>query len=207
MQINKEPECEIIKKQMKKTQKDWIDYFNSKNTKMISAPDIYRAIKTGSKAVIESLKKDFEEAWETTSTRIIYNKDNLNAEIIHDADSTVVKPKKFKIKVPVLNESFKQDLETEKYLQALFNTKDSIDKILKVLKKFGKDKELRFWTPSQSSRKSKQIRSVELYFGGLGEFDVNGGSWCDDDGGLSRGVIIDSAKQTKKSGGKSKWVK
>ena len=76
MQINKEPECEIIKKKIRKNQKDWIEYFNNKNMKMISAPDIYRVAKQENKTIIESLKKDFDESWEVTSTRIIYNKDN-----------------------------------------------------------------------------------------------------------------------------------
>jgi hypothetical protein len=204
MQINKEPECEIIKKQMRKTQEDWIKYFNSKNTKMISAPDIYEAAKKENKAIIESLKKDFEESWEVTSTRIVYNKDNLSAEIIHDAESNIVKSKKYKVKVPVLDGELKQDSETEKYLQALFDTKDSIDKILKVLKKFGKDRQLRLWTPSQSSRKGKQVRSVDLCFYGFGGFDVSGSDWFDVSDGCSRGVIIDSAKQSKKLGSKSK---
>ena len=196
MQINKEAECEIIKKPMEKTQEEWVKYFNNKNMKMISAPDIYKITKKGNKEIIESLKKDFEKQWEVTSTRIIYNRDNLNAEIIHDADSNIAKPKKYQIKIPVLDGDFKQDPETEKYLQALFNTKDSIDKILKVLKKFGKDRKLRLWTPSQSSRKEKQVRSVGLGFVVLGGFDVVG-IWFGDDDGFSCGVVIDSAKQTK----------
>ncbi len=204
MKINKEAECEIIKKQMRKTQKDWVEYFNSKNMKMISAPDIYRAAKQENKAILESLKEDFEENWEVTSTRIIYNKDNLNAEIIHDADSNMTKPKKYKIKIPVSDGDFKQDSETEKYLQALFDTKDSFDKILKVLKKFGKNKKLRLWTPSQSSRKDQRIRSVELYFNGFVGFGVGGDVWFVGSRGLSRGVIMDSAKRTKKLRGKSK---
>ena len=36
-----------------------------------------------------------------------------------------------------------------------------------------------------------------LYFVGFDWFDVYGGSWFGNDGGFSRGVIIDSAKQTK----------
>ena len=132
---------------MEKNQKDWIDYFNNKGEKMISASDIYKATK---KEIIESLKKDFEDNWEVTSTRIIYNKKNLQAEIIHDADSKIAKPKKYKVKVPVLNGNFEENKETEKYLQAIFDTKDNIDKILKTLKKFGKDKKIRFWTPPQS---------------------------------------------------------
>ena len=74
MQINKEAECEIIKKQMQKNQKDWIEYFNSKNTKMISAPDIYKVARKENKAIIESWKKEFKASWELTSTRIIYKK-------------------------------------------------------------------------------------------------------------------------------------
>lgn len=33
MQINKEHECEIVKKSISKTQKDWIEYFNKKGEK------------------------------------------------------------------------------------------------------------------------------------------------------------------------------
>ncbi len=168
---------------------------------MISAPDIY---KVANKAIIESLKKDFEESWEVTSTQIIYNKDNLTAEIIHNVDSKVVKPKKYKVKVPILEGSFKQDSETEKYLQALFDTKDNLTKILKVLKKFGKDRQLRLWTPTQSLRKDRQVRSVLLYFVGFGGFSVDGDYWFDYNYGLSRGVIVDSAKQSKKLRGKRK---
>ena len=201
MQINKEHECEVVKKPMKKNQKDWIDYFNNKGEKMISAPDIYKA---ANKELIESLKEDFKEVWEVTSTKIIYNKKNLNAEIIHNADSKIVKPKKYNVEIPVFDGDFEENKETEKYLQVLFDTKDSLDKIMKVLKKFGKDKELRLWTPDQSSRKSKQFRSVELFFDGFDRFDVGGGNWFDSSEGLSRGVIVDSAEQTKKIRGKSK---
>ncbi len=204
MQINKEAECETIKKPIKKNQKDWIDYFNNKKEKMISASDIYKIAKKENKAIIGSLKEDFEESWEVTSTRIIYNKDNLNAEIIHDVDSKIATPKKYKVKIPVFDGDFEENKETEKYLQALFDTKDSIDKILKVLKKFGKDKKLRLWTPDQSSRLRKQVRSVVLYFNGFDRFSVDGGNWFGGSEGLSRGVIIASAEQTKKSRGKSK---
>ncbi len=201
MQIKKESECEVVKKQLKKTQKEWVNYFNNKREKMISAPDIYRIT---NKELIENISEDFKESWEITSTRIIYNKKNLKAKIIHDADSNIVKPKEYKIKIPVLNGNFKQDSETEKYLQALFDTKDNIDKILKVLKKFGKEvKNIRLWTPDQDSRERKQVRSVDLCFDDFDGFDVGGG-WFGGDDGFSRGVIINSAKQSKKSRGKQK---
>ena len=204
MQINKEPECKIIKEQMKKNQEDWIKHFNHKGEKMISSPDIYKTAKKGNKTIIESLKKDFKDYWLVTSTRIIYNKDNTMSEIIHNVDSNIVKPKKYKVKIPIFNGDFKQDSTTEKYLQTLFDTKDNIDKIIKVLKKFGKDRELKIWTPDQDSRKRKQVRSVELFFNVFGGFGVGCCDWFGYDGGFSRGVVVDSAKQIKKTRGKSK---
>jgi len=194
MQINKESECETIKKKIIKTQKDWVEHFNNKGEKMISAPDIYKSTK---KDIIESLKADFQEKWIITSTRIIYNKDNLNAEIIHDADSTIVKPKIYNIKVPIIEGDFKQDSETELYLQALFDTKDKINKILKTLKKFGKDN-LTLYTPTQSQRNDYHVCSVDLCFGCFGRFDVFGFGRFDYGSGFSRGVLVNSAKQSKK---------
>ena len=204
MNINKEAESEIIKQKLKKTQKDWIDYFNSKGEKMISAPDIYRVAKEENKNMIDSLKKDFKEKWIVTSTRIIYNKDNLEGEIIHDVDSKLVIPKKYKIIIPIIQDEAKQDKETEAYLRALFDTKDTIDLILKVLKRFDKDRKIYLWTPSQSSRADKQVRSVGLGFCDFVRFGVVGDGWVGDSLGLSRGVIIYSAKQTKKSRGNQK---
>ena len=201
MQINKEHEYEVIKKSIQNTQENWIKHFNNQREKMISAPDIYRAT---NKELIDSLKEDFKGDWEMTSTRIIYNKDNLNAEIIHDLGSKIVKPKKYKVKVPILSGDFEENKETEKYLQVLFDTKDNLDKILKTLKKFAKDKQIRFWTPSQSSRKDRPVRSVVLCFDVLGVFSVDGDGWVGGSGGFSRGVIVNSAKQSKKSRGKSK---
>jgi len=203
MQINKEAECEIIKRQMSKTQQDWIQYFNNKGEKMISTPDIYRVAKEEKKGLIESLQKDFKDKWIVTSTRIVYNKDNLDAKIIHDIGSTIVKSKKYNLEVPVYDgELVKENSETEAYLQTLFDTKDNLAEILKVMKRFGEDRKLYLWTPSQSSRASKQVRSVVLYWFDLfGRFDVVGVNWFGDDCGFSRGVVVESAKQTKKSRG------
>ena len=200
MQINKETECEIVKKKLMKTQEDWVTYFNNKGEKMVSAPDIYKVAKQEKKTLIGSLKKDFEEDAIITSTKIVYNKNNLKAEVIHDADSKIAKPKKYKIKVPELVGEPKQDKETEAYLQALFDTKDNITTILRILRRFDQGKKIHLWTPSQSSRANKQVRAVVLYFGNI-RFGVVGDNWFGDSYGLSRGVIIDSAKQSKKTKG------
>ncbi len=187
MQINKQPECEVIKKTLSKTQKDWVDYFNNKGEKMISAPDIYRAIKEKDK-VMPSLKDDLEKDYIVTSTRI----DRKKKQIIHDAESKLVKEKIINCEIPEFNGSFKEDKETETYLKALFDTKDSLKEILKNLNILGENKELRLWTSSNKD----SVRAVRLCFCD-GGFGVVGSGWIGY-GGLSRGVKIDSAKQCKK---------
>ena len=198
MQIDKESVTETVKRKISKTQKDWIDFFNSKGKKMISAPDIYSIAKEGNKKLLKSLAKDCDEHWVVTSTRIVYSKENLEAEIIHDADSTVVSQTSTKLIIPFLDEQAVNSLETEKYLQALFGTTESFDEIVKTLKSFNEEKKLYLWTPTQESRATRPVRSVGLFFNGLG-FLVDGSNWVDGDNGFSRGVTIDSApkEQTK----------
>ena len=199
MQINKECEKEIVTKPMSKTQEDWIEYFNSKGQKMISAPDIYKVAKEEHKELMESLKKDFIDSWIVTSTRIIYNENNLNAEIIHDVDSNIVKQTKTDVIIPVIWGEVKETPEVERFLQALFETKDNLSDIMKILKRFDSTRKLCLWLPNQSDRKQKQVRSVGLdfdYFGGFSVYGYWGGGY----GGFSRGVTVSSAKQTKKTG-------
>ena len=199
MQINKEHEFE--RKPMYATQEDFIKHFNSKGEKMISAADIYTAAKQENKGIIESLKQDFKDSYVITSTRIIYNKDNLNADIIHDANSTIAKPKTLnQVKIPVLDGEVGHDVDIEAYLQSLFDTKDSINEIMRVLKRFDNERKLYLWTPSQSSRANKQVRCVSLCFSDLGRFDVFGDGWFIYVG-LSRGVIVESKKQNHKTKG------
>lgn len=192
--INKEPEYE--KTPMQKNQNDWIAYFNEQKLKMVSAPDIYRAIKEKDTQVIESLKKDFIDDWEVTSTRIEYSKDSLKAKIIHDADSLIVKPLAYEVEIPYYDGEAKEDEPTEKYLQALFDTKDKIKEILSVLKSIDTSRKIYLWTPNQSNRKDVPLRAVGLCFDG-DRFVVNGG-WVGNNGGVSRGVSVVSAKQKAK---------
>ncbi len=204
MQINKEHESKVIKEPMRMTQEKWIEHFNGEGMGMISAPNLYQTAKTGNKALIESLKQDLKDGVIMTSSQIRYNKKTLLAEIIHNVGSKFAKIKKYKIEIPVFNGDFEENRKTEKYLRAQFDTKDSLDKILKTLKKFGKEREIRLWTPNQHDRKKRPVRSVGLCFNGFGRFDVGGDVWFDSVEGLSRGVIIDSAKQSKKIRGESK---
>ncbi|MCX6707171.1 MAG: hypothetical protein NT001_03445 [Candidatus Woesearchaeota archaeon] len=172
-----------------RTQDQWISFFNEKKQKMISAPDVYNLVQESSTEAIESLRTDFRDMWLVTSTRIIYSKDNLKATIIHDADSIATKPKEYKnILIPEMSGDFREDKQTEAYLQALFGTKDNIKKILAALKEISGKDTIRLWTPSQHSRSEQQIRSVCLNFDDLGRFSVYGVSWFDDYDGCSHGV-------------------
>ena len=187
--VSLECESEIIKEPIIKTQKDWVPYFNEIGVKMISAPDIYRAAKEKNQEAVLTLRSDFEASVELTSTRVNYNTDNLQAEIVHDAGSTVVRPKSYNLLVPVIRGDFQQDAETEKYLQALFDTEDSLSEILAVLNYLGERRSIRLWTPTQDLRKVYPFCSVGLFFGGSGGFDVGGcGRFGNYGGGFSRGV-------------------
>ena len=188
-----------------KTQEEWINFFNTKKKPMISMPNVSQIVKENNIDAIESLRKDFKDAWLVTSTRIIYNQSNLSAKIIHNVDSNIVRPTEINLKeVPVCRPTYlKELLETEaglSYIQALLNnTKATKEQIINFFVKLSgkKEENIKFWTPSQSSRKNKQVRSVVLCFDGFGRFNVDGVNWFGDYSGLSRGVIVDSAKQTK----------
>ena len=186
-----------------RTQEEWVEYFNKEKKPMISMPNVFQLVKEKNTEAIESLRKDFDK-WLVTSTRIIYDKENLSAKIIHNADSTVTKQKEINLKeIPYCNPTYlKELLETEgglEYIRALIDNKATKEQIIDFFVKLSgkKEKNIRFWTPSQSSRKDKQVRSVGLYFDGFDRFVVVGNYWFGNSGGLSRGVIVDSAKQTK----------
>jgi hypothetical protein len=195
MKINKETEFEIIKKEVILNQEEFIKHFNEKWEKMISAPDLYKVAKDENKGLIESLVKDFNNEWVVTSTRIIYDKDGF-AKIIHDADSTVVKQKSSIVDVPLIQDKAEYSKELEKFLQVLFDTKDDYQEIASVLKRFNKNKTLYIWTPGKESRETKSVRAVMLGFD-CGRFNVYCINWFDFNVGFSRGVSVESAKQTK----------
>ena len=192
MKINIKPEQKVVVEVLKKNQKEFIIHFNKKGEGMISAPNIYGA--ANNTKFLENMRKEFEDNWLVTSTQIIYNKNNLKAKIIHHAGSKVkgFKPKEYKnILIPDYSGDFKEDKITEKYLQALFDTKHNIKKILKTLKKINRKKTICLWTPSQSSRRDKSIRSVDLSCF-LGGFYVDGYDWFGNGDGCSHGVVINS---------------
>ena len=195
-----------------RTQEQAIVLHNERKEIMLGLPNLFQLWKENNIEALESVRKDFDPRWLVLSDRIIYDPENLPAKIIHNADSTVTKQTEINLKeVPVCRPTYlKELLETEaglSYIRALLDdkkaTKEQITNFFVALS--GKKEEnIRFWTPDQDSRKSKQFRSVGLVFGVFGGFVVNGNNWFDSGDGLSRGVIVSSAKQTKKSRGKSK---
>lgn len=148
------------------TQKDWIVHFNREGAKMISAPDVYRAI-TEQPEVLEALRKSFRGFKVlVTSTHITYDENDLSATITHDHQSTIVRPKSVNLKEirDLSGDDFDQN--DELYLQSLFDTKDKFDVIMNNLKILGENRAIRLWTPTQDSRNDYPERSVRLYFYG-----------------------------------------
>ncbi len=182
-----------------RTPEQAITHHNERKERMLSLPDVFQLVKENNTEAIESLRKDFNDYWLVTSTRIIYDKNNLSAKIIHNADSKVTKPTEINLKeVPICGPTHtKELLETKAgldYVRALINNKKATNE--EIVNFFvalsGKnEKSIRFWTPTQSSRSDRQIRSVGLDFLDFGGFYVYGG-WFGRDDGLSHGVIIDS---------------
>lgn len=188
-----------------RTQQDWIAFFNEQKKPMVSAPDIYRVGKGGQEKLVESLREDFDKRWETTSTRISYSPDTLNAKVIHNYGSTVVQPHEKQLIVPVYTDTTLDSVlgisQGVKYLRTLFDTNDNDKSIAQALTALsGKNvRDIYVWTPTQESRAQKTERAVGFDFGRDG-FRVNGDFWVGGYVGRSRGVSVEvgSAKPTRK---------
>jgi hypothetical protein len=180
-----------------RTQDKAIAHHNALKEKMLSMSDVYKIAKENKKENIEALRKDFKD-YLITSTRIIYNEDNLSAEIIHDYNSEVVKPKHIKVKMVSDLDGDNYDAEDLSYMQAMCDTKDNLETIKKNLQNLSGKNKIYWWTPTQESRSEKTNRAAGLYYGSFGgRFVVYGVIWYDYISGFSHGVLSDSAKQSK----------
>jgi len=168
---------------LRKKQNEWIAFFNEQKKIMISAPNVYEAGKSAPNEVLESLRADFYDLGEMTSTRIIYAPNNLSGKIIHNYGSDVVTPTEKKVVViPVYNDSVLghalKASEGVIYLQNLFDTEDNADTIAEVLEHISKRSmdDIRLWTPDQGSRRSYSNRAVGFGDNGYGDkFNVGSG--------------------------------
>ena len=187
-----------------RTQKDWIPIFNGRKEKMISVADTADIAENNQEADLAKLHSDFKGIL-MSSSQLEFNTHDLGATITHDVGSEVVKPTKIVLKeVPVGRPIFlKELLELElglAYARALTKkpkaTKEQLTDTFVTLS--GKKAEkIEFWTPTQSQRKDRPVRCVWLCFYDFGRFVVGADGRADGIGGLSRGVIVPSAKQTK----------
>ena len=178
----------------RRTQEQWISYFNDAGKPMISAPNVYRAGKTASDEVLASLRGDFYKSWLVSSTRISYGND-LSGKITHNNGSRVVTPSQRDVKViPVyygipLAHALQSD-DGIKYIQSLFDTSDEPGDITGTLENLSKRSagKISLWTPDQASRQSYSERAVRFVDNG-GRFLVGGDSRFGG-GGRSRGVSM-----------------
>ena len=184
------------------TQDQFIEKRNKQGIRSLSAIDIYRFPENKQYKDIENFKRDCNKSYFATGDRIKYQEKGNKGTIIHNYNSTVVKPAKTTIAIPVLSYASLDDvLETEiglKLVQSIFKTRHNSKKIKEnvyILSDKSADK-TKISTPDQDPRKDYPERAVffSFYDGG---FRVNGGNHVDNYDGRSRGVslIAEGAKK------------
>jgi len=181
-----------------RTQEQAIPHHNKRNEIFMSVSDLFNLDESS----LKEMPKDWKGmAYQVTSTRIDCEKNTVT----HHIGSTKTKPTIIKLKnIPVCQPTYLNELvKTENglaFARALYgNMKLKKEKIISEFERVTgkKANKIRIWTPNQSGREKRPVRSVELCFYVFDGFYVFGDNWFDYSGGLSRGVIVDSAKQTK----------
>jgi hypothetical protein len=210
----------------KKTQDDWVSYWNNINNFgapirgriFASMPDYYQAFKQlkekvehGSskdkqltKKVVDSLREDFDwpskNNWLISSTRIKYQSNTEDAQIIHHYNcNNKSLIQQYDILIPeylgVLISDVVNDTRGLTYLQTFLGTKDNKNLIMENLE-FISNKprnEIKIWTPplinnTYTTRTQRPERASGFDYGS-GEFHVDGSSSLDNVG-RSRGVLV-----------------
>ena len=178
----------------KKTQGQWIDYWNNINDGRIFASmgDMYAAFgqirqsPEQYRTLLANLRDAFDKRWVVTSTRIIYQAGSTQAEIIHHYGSNGHE-QNINLEIPVYRGTKISDVLNSAdglaYLKNLFGTEHDKKDIADTLKFVGgKEKdEIFVWTPDLDGRDSVPDRAALLEFivDGL---CVNGDDSIDDDG-------------------------
>ena len=207
-------DCHAAEKGDRRTQDEWIEYWNKSDRVMASMADYYQYFKQlkGNndedkvKTLLTSLREDFDHQekgnWLISSTRLVYSKDNLDARIIPHYGCA---EQEAKIKVPVYRRTPVTQVVSEgeglTYLQTLFATDDEEEEIIQTLEFVsGKERqEIKVWTPTvggNNSRSQYPSRAAGFYCSN-DNFRVDGDGSLDDRG-RSRGVIYPRSGETKK---------
>ena len=194
-----------------RTQEQWIAEYNKqegdkKGKRMIASYDVLGVTRHSPKETLESMRNDCRSYWLVTSTHPSYNRRDLSGRVIHNYNSTIVKPTVISLdEIPELNavplpEVLKM-LSGLLYVRAWANNPHATKKaLLKAFEDFGENdtKDILFYTPDQSSRASYPERAAGFDFGN-DRFRVDGIDGADDYDGRSRGVSVKSAKPTRKN--------
>ena len=198
----------------RRTQDEWIEYWNKSDRVMASMADYYQYFKQLKgmndkdkvKTLLTSLREDFDYQekgnWLISSTRLVYSKDNLDARIIPHYGCA---EQEAKIKVPVYRRTPVTQVVSEgeglTYLQTLFGTEDEGEEIIQIFEFVSgkKREEIKVWTPTvggNDSRSQYPSRAGSFYYYNS-DFLV-GGYYYLYDRGRSRGVIYPRSGETKK---------
>lgn len=165
-----------------------IKIYNDGRRVLASASDYYQAFKQikyrndkiHNQLLHTELQKDFSESHIITSTRIIYNTENLNARIIHHYASEIINPTEKQVFIPNFNNGnpLREVLDNEQglnYLQKLFNTSDSAKEITKILEYVSNTnpEKIRIWSPSLSERANCSYKVVKFSYHDVGGFHID----------------------------------
>jgi len=194
-----------------KTQDRWIKYYNKEKRiregkLFASMAEIYQVFKQivdapeEHEALLASLRRDFDEIFLLSSTRIRYNAHDGNAQIMHNYGSKMQK-EPIELEIPVLRPGKLTELNDKgiEFLQALLDTDENKEEIMGVLSRISNrpNDKLRVWTPpfdsfSYYTRSERSERAVTLdYY--IGNFRVLADGLPDDYDGRSRAVEMFSS--------------
>lgn len=189
----------------RKTQEQWIAPYNAqegefKGKRMLDSYDVINAPRNQPNAV-PSLIKDCIDYLLVTGTHIAFKpQENLAGDVIHNYQSTVVRPRVIPLdEIPVL-----EGIPVQKvvemtsgllYVRALANDmkakpKDLLNNFEALAREAKKGiEQVIFWTPDQASRESNPERAVRFLDDG-GGFHVDGDYRFVSNVGYSRGVSV-----------------
>ena len=170
---------------------------------MVSAPHVYRAAKTGSPELLDSLRQDFKDSWMVLGTRLGYSTQDLSGKVTHFYGSTQAQPITLSVGIiPVYQgENLQSVVEGNglKYMQAFWHTADKPSKIIETIENVSQKaaKDIAVWTPNQSNRVAVPERPAVLRYY-YGQFRVDGYGSFGSGVGHSRRVLVGSAQRARK---------
>ena len=167
----------------RRSQDEWVRWHNQQKSIMAAAPDLYRVAKThgsdgadfsevlagiqedwhhrGSNGDIRPMQSSYTLKDIVTSTRIKYDPENKNAVVTHYYGAALIQQGAADaLPVPMLGDSLDEVLTGKdanaalQYLQVVFQTTDSSDRMIETLETLSgkKAKDLLIWTPSLKDR-------------------------------------------------------